>query len=213
MEQILTNHNHIMELLGAFLTGVVGPILYLIISKHLQKEKNKKTDVVKDAIKNTMIVEDELEEIREEFNSDRAWISQFHNGGNFYPTGKSIQKFSIFHEIVKPGVKGISEVYKNIPVSLFTKPFMHMYENSEILISNYSKDDTFGLSTFAEGTGAKSSYMFALNSINDEFIGTLGIEYCSRVKSLSDDQLNEARTKAITIGTLLSTYLYETPKK
>jgi hypothetical protein len=61
--------------------------------------------------------------------------------------------------------------------------------------------------------GSKSSYMFALNSINDEFIGTLGIEYCSRVKSLNDEQLNEARTKAITIGTLLSTYLYETPKK
>ena len=53
-----------MELLGAFLTGVVGPILYLLISKHLQKQKEKGTDVMKDAIKNTMIVEDELEDIR-----------------------------------------------------------------------------------------------------------------------------------------------------
>ena len=88
-----------------------------------------------------------------------------------------------------------------------------MYENGEILIPNYSKHDTFGLRTFAEGTGAKSTYLFALNSINDEYIGTLGIEYCSRVKNLSDEQLNEARTKAIAIGTLLSTYLYETPKK
>ena len=57
-----------MELIGAFLTGVVGPILYLLVSKHLQKQKEKGKDVVKDTIKNTMIVEDELEEIREEFN-------------------------------------------------------------------------------------------------------------------------------------------------
>ena len=28
-----------MELLGAFLTGVVGPVLYLLISRYLQKKK------------------------------------------------------------------------------------------------------------------------------------------------------------------------------
>ena len=36
-----------MELLGAFLTGVVGPILYLVISKYLQNQKDKKRDKVK----------------------------------------------------------------------------------------------------------------------------------------------------------------------
>ena len=52
MEQILTeNHNHAMELIGAFLTGVVGPILYLIISKYMAKEKDKKRDKVRETIK------------------------------------------------------------------------------------------------------------------------------------------------------------------
>mgnify|MGYP005650998601 FL=1 len=50
MEQILTNHNHIMELIGAFLTGVVGPVLYLLVSKYLQKEKNRTRDIVKENI-------------------------------------------------------------------------------------------------------------------------------------------------------------------
>lgn len=200
-----------VALLVTTISAVVGPIV-VTKYKHYLYNKTKKEDPVVSSIKSNMLVDEQLEQLKIELDACRIWISQFHNGGNFYPTGKSIQKFSIFHEIVKPGVKGISETYKNIPVSLFTKPFMHMYENAEILISNYSKDDGFGLSTFAEGTGVKSSYMFALNSINDEFIGTLGIEYCSRVKSLNDEQLNEARTKAITIGTLLSTYLYETPK-
>lgn len=201
-----------IALLVTTISAVVGPIVVAKYKHHLYN-KSKKDDPVVSSIKSNMLVEEQLEQLKDELDACRIWISQFHNGGNFYPTGKSIQKFTIFHEITKPGVKSISNIYKNIPVALFTKPFMHMYENGEILVSNYSKDDNFGLSTFADGTDAKSSYMFALNSINDEFIGTLGIEYCNRVKNLNGEQLNEARTKSIAIGTLLSTYLYETPKK
>lgn len=201
-----------VALLVTTISAVVGPIV-VAKYKHYLYNRSKKDDPVVSSIKSNMLVEEQLEQLKDELDACRIWISQFHNGGNFYPTGKSIQKFTIFHEITKPGVKSISNIYKNIPVALFTKPFMHMYENGEILVSNYSKDDNFGLSTFADGTDAKSSYMFALNSINDEFIGTLGIEYCNRVKNLNDEQLNEARTKSIAIGTLLSTYLYETPKK
>ena len=201
-----------LAILVAVISAIIGPII-VARYRHYLNSKKEKVDPVVSSIKANMLVEEQLEQLKDELGACRLWISQFHNGGNFYPTGKSIQKFSIFHEITKQGVKSISDTFKNIPVSLFTKPFNHMYENGEILIPNYSKHDTFGLSTFAEGTGAKSTYLFALNSINDEYIGTLGIEYCSRVKNLSDEQLNEARTKAIAIGTLLSTYLYETPKK
>ena len=74
-----------MELLGAFLTGVVGPILYLLIDKYKKQTQDKKRDKVRETIANTNLINDELEEIREEFKSDRVWISQFHNGGNFYP--------------------------------------------------------------------------------------------------------------------------------
>ena len=58
-------HYHFMELLGAFLTGVVGPILYLLVSKYLQKEKDKKRDKVKENISSVSLISDELEEIRE----------------------------------------------------------------------------------------------------------------------------------------------------
>jgi hypothetical protein len=190
-------------------SAIIGPIVVAKYKHYLATQK-KKEDPVVSSIKANMLIDDQLEQLKTELGACRVWISQFHNGGNFYPTGKSISKFSIFHEKLNPGVKGIRETYTNIPVSLFTKPFMFMYENGEILIPNHKKSDEFGLSVFADGTGAKSSYMFSLNSINDEFIGTLGIEYCSRAKNLNEEQLNEARTKAITIGTLLSTYLYTT---
>ena len=72
MEQILNNHSHIMELIGAFLTGVVGPILYLLVQKYLQKEKNKGRDIVKENIVSVSLINNELEEIREEFKGDRV---------------------------------------------------------------------------------------------------------------------------------------------
>jgi len=91
-----------MELVGAFLSGVVGPILYLLIDRYISKQKESRQDKVRESIDNTCTINQELEEIMEEFGGDRVWISQFHNGGNFYPTGKSIQKFPIFHVLFTP---------------------------------------------------------------------------------------------------------------
>ena len=194
-----------IAILVVVISAVVGPLL---VTRYRHYLNNKKVDPIKAAIEVNNLVEEQLDGIKDELDADRVWISQFHNGGNFYPTGKSIQKFSIFHEIYTPGISHISETFKNIPVSLFSKSISHLYSDGEILIPNYSKEDKYGLKTFADGTSAKSSYLFSLNSINDEFIGTLGIEYCSRVKKLNEEQINEARSKSITIGTLLSTYLY-----
>ena len=199
-----------IAILITLISALIGP---LVVTRYRHYLNTKKVDPIKAAIDCNNLVDDQIEQLKEEFDADRIWISQFHNGGNFYPTGKSIQKFSIFHEQCTPGTNHISETFKNIPVSLFSKSISHLYSNGEILIPNYSKKDYFGLKNFADGTNAKSSYLFALNSINDEFIGTLGIEYCSKTKKLNDSQLNEARAKSITIGTLLSTYLYEEKKK
>ena len=50
MEQITENHNHLMELLGIFLTGVVGSVLYLLIDKYKREHNDKKRDKVKETI-------------------------------------------------------------------------------------------------------------------------------------------------------------------
>ena len=68
----LMEHNHLMELLGAFLTGIVGPILYLLISRYLLKQKEKNRDIVKENIVSVSLISNELEEIREEFEIDAS---------------------------------------------------------------------------------------------------------------------------------------------
>lgn len=201
-----------VALLLTTISAVLGPIL-VVKYKHYLANKEKKEDPVVSSIKTTSLINDQLETLQQELDADRVWISQFHNGGNFYPTGKSIQKFSIFYEHTKPGIPVIREIFKQIPVSLFTKPLTTLYEEGEIIIPNYKVSENYGLEAFTEGSKSKSTYIYALNSVDNQFIGTLGIEYTKRVKNLSQDQLDEAKSKSISIGTLLSTYLYQTNKK
>ena len=198
-----------MELLGAFLTGVVGPVLYLLISKYLQKEKDKKRDKVKENISSVSLISDELEEMREEFKGDRVWIAQFHNGGNFYPTGKSIQKFSIFYEVTKAGVSSVSHTFNNIPCSLYPKAFEHMMEGKGIFIPNFSdpKVATYGLKGAAESVGTKSSFLVPMFTLDNKYIGNIGIDYVGKKKKLTKDDWEHFQIKAGRIAGYLSNHL------
>ena len=202
-------HYHFMELLGAFLTGVVGPILYLLVSKYLQKEKDKKRDKVKENISSVSLISDELEEIREENKADRVWIAQFHNGGNFYPTGKSIQKFSIFYEVTKAGVSSVSHTFNNIPCSLYPKACEHMMEGQGIFIPNFSdpKTATYGLKGAAESVGTKSSFLVPLFTLDDKYIGNIGIDFVGRKRKLTKDEWEHFQIKAGRIAGYLSNHL------
>ena len=200
-----------MELVGAFLTGVVGPVLYLLINKHLQKEKSKGKDKIREGLQNTYIIEEELEEIREEFNSDRVWILQFHNGGNFYPTGKSIQKFSIFYEVTKLGVSSVSHTFNNIPTSLYPQAFNHMLndERKGIFIPDFKdkKAPKWGLDGAAESVGTKSTFIVPLFSLDEKFIGSIGIDYVSKKRRMTKDEWEHFQIKAGRIAGFLSNYL------
>jgi len=198
-----------MELIGAFLTGVVGPILYLIVQKYLLKEKNKKRDVVKENISSVSLINNELEDIREDFKADRVWIAQFHNGGNFFPTGKSMHKFSIFYEVAKSGVSTISTIFNNIPCSLYPKAFEHMMGGNGIFINDYkdAKVATYGLKGAAESVGTKSTYLIPLFTLDEKYIGNIGVDYVSKKKRLTKDEWEHLQIKAGRIAGFISTHL------
>ena len=108
------------EVIVAFITGVVGPTSIMFL-KHYLSSRKKKPDLVHETLKVSELVNTKIEHIKEEFNADRVWVTQFHNGGNFYPTGKSMAKFSVIYETVHPGVASIQSNFHNIPVNLFSK--------------------------------------------------------------------------------------------
>jgi hypothetical protein len=192
----------------AFISGVVGPIGVLYL-KHLLDKRKVKPDMVKDTLRVSELVTTKIEHIKDEFKADRVWITQFHNGGNFYPTGKSMAKFSIMYETVNPGISSVQSNFHNIPVNLFSKSINQLLSNDVIEIPDY-KDETiatFGLKYIAEDTGCKSGYLFAIKTIDDKFIGCLGLDYTKRKTKLDEDSIKHLQVYATSLGGVLMTHL------
>lgn len=193
----------------AFLTGVLGPISIMFIKHYLESKKKPKPDMVMDTLRVSELINSKIEHIKEEFDADRVWVSQFHNGGNFYPTGKSMAKFSIMYETVGQHAQSVQTNFKNIPVNLFSKSINELLNNEIIEIPDYTNEEipTFGLKYIAEETKCKSSYLFAIKTIEDKFIGILSVDYTQDKRELTVDEVTHLQVHASSIGGVLMNYL------
>jgi hypothetical protein len=197
-----------IPLVIAFTTGVLGPILVILVKNRLEKQKPK-PDMVAEALKVGELITSKIEHIKDEFHADRVWITQFHNGGHFYPTGKSMAKFSVIYETVSAGAISIQSNFQNIPVNLFSKSINQLLENDVIEIADFKDDEisTYGLKYLAETTGSKSEYLFAIKTLDDKFIGSLGIEFTRDTVKLDMESINHLIVHASAIGGVLMNHL------
>lgn len=192
----------------AFITGVLGPVLVMVV-KHFIDKKSKKKDMIADACEVSSAVVLKLDEIKEEYSADRVWIAQFHNGGHFYPTGKSIAKFSVFYETVEAGASSIQSNLQNIPVNLFSKSINYLLKDEMIRIADF-KDETlatYGLKYFAEDNGTKSQYLFSIRSLDGKFIGFMSVDYTKKKTRLNDQDIVDLEIVAGTLGGVLMNHL------
>lgn len=193
----------------AVITSILGPVMVVVLNARLNKKKS--SDMVADALAVSDKIMHKLDYIKDEFKADRVWLAQFHNGGHFYPTGKSIAKFSMVYEIVETTTKSIQSNFQNIPVSLFSKPINHLLEKEVIEIYDY-KDETiatYGLKYIAEDAGSKSTYMFAIKTIDNKFIGVLTLDYTRKKVQLDHDSVSTILNHATAIGGVLNTHLHK----
>ena len=196
------------EVIVAFITGVLGPIALLYVKNILNNRKTK-PDMVTEALKVSELVTSKIDHIKDEFKADRVWVTQFHNGGHFYPTGKSMAKFSVIYESVNVGVGSIQTGFQNIPVNLFSKSINELLENDVIEIPDF-KDETiatYGLKYAAEESGCKSGYLFSVKTIDGKFIGTLGLDFTKRKTKLDMESINHLLVHATSIGGVLMGHL------
>jgi len=195
------------SIIVAFISGVLGPVILLYVKKLI--DKKEKPDMVKETLQVSELITTKIEHIREEFKADRVWITQFHNGGHFYPTGKSMAKFSIIYESVSLNTNSIQLNFQNIPVNLFSKSINYILENDVIEIPDF-KDETiatYGLKYIAEDTNCKSGYLFAIKTIDNKFIGTLGLDYTKRKTKLDMESITLIQVHATAIGGVLMGHL------
>lgn len=196
------------EVIVAFITGVLGPMALLYLKNVLNKRKTK-PDMVMETLKVSELITAKIDHIKEEFKADRVWVTQFHNGGHFYPTGKSMAKFSVIYESVNIGVGSIQSGFQNIPVNLFSKSINQLLEHNLIEIPDF-KDETiatYGLKYAAEESGCKSAYLFSIKTIEGKFIGTLGLDFTKRKTKLDIESINHLLVHATSIGGVLMGHL------
>jgi hypothetical protein len=202
---------HTIELIGmvlvAVITALVGPAGLEYVKAKLSKPVSK--DIVRDDIERNLVIFDEISEIRNVLDGDRIWITQFHNGGNFLHTNKSIQKFSITYEDVKPGVSSVINLFTDIPLSLYSRAMNHIMEHKHLWISDF-KDETIitcGLKSAAEATGTSATFAIGLfDIVTEKCIGTMGVDYRDK-KKLTQTQKDFLIDRGSRLSGYLSVYL------
>jgi hypothetical protein len=196
----------IVAIITAVTTSIIGPI-----AVHYVKlwTSNKKKDPLSESIEANQTINTKLESIKQQFQADRIWLAQFHNGGTFYPTGKSIQKFSMVYEILSPEIVPCQHQFQNIPVSLFSKSINTLHKGKIISIPDASLENKQfeGFTSVIPGASVRSTYLFPLYTIKDEFVGIVGVDYCNRKKELSDKQAVDIELELSVIGGVLNNYL------
>ena len=200
------NTELIVAIITAVTTSILGPI-----AVHYAKAATdrKKKCQLSDSIEVNEMINDKLEQIKKDHGSDRIWLIQFHNGGNFYPTGKSIQKFSIVYELVNSDIVACQGQFQSIPVSLFSKSMHSLHKGFTVVVPDTSiADKQFeGFTSVVYGASVKSTYMFPLFNIKDEFIGIVGIDYVNKKKDLKEKEVFDIELEVSSIGGVLNNYL------
>lgn len=193
-----------ISLLAAFITGILGPIIVRLAILYFERKK----DPLKEAFTLGEKVEEKLEQLKDKHQSDRIYILQFHNGGHYYPTGKSIQKFSMFYELVEESKHSLRHTFQNIPVNLFSKALKQLAVEDHISITDYTNPAiaTYGLKSMAEGCSMASTYLFAVKNIDGKMIGVIGLDFSTKTE-LNATTIHELEIESTAIGGELIKYL------
>jgi hypothetical protein len=207
----MTNLELFASIATAFIVSAIGPTVVEWAKLKLAK-KEPFSDPVKAELVKSCIIDREIEIIMDTLGADRVWISQFHNGGKFLHSTKSIQKFSIFHEVNVSGVSPVAHTFRNIPASLYSRAFDELLKNGSIFIADFQDETiaTFGLKGGAEAVGTRASYTFALFNLGtNEFMGTLGVDWVKKPKQLKQDQLAYLSAEANRLSGYISNFLQD----
>jgi len=199
-------NQHFMEIFGsvlvALITALFGPVAILWVKKKLTKPKNE----LEIELYSTEKITTEIEEVLKKLDADRVWITQFHNGGHFLHSNKSMQKFSVVYEVDAAGVLPVSTIFTNIPISLYSRCFSEMLTTKFIAIPNYEDETvaTYGLKAGAEATGAKSSYIVGLFDFGtSKLMGSVGVDFLEP-KQLTDSEIEYFKTRSERVAGYLS---------
>lgn len=202
-------------LIGAFLTGIAGPIILAYVRHRLNKksielEKRKKDFV--HTLETQKIVNESLNKLQTEYELDRIWLAQFHNGGNYYPGNKCMKKMSVSFESTAPGISTDLMKMQNLPVSFFSGALQKLSAGQESFVVDVDTEEDQALKSFWSNRGVHTVYLFPIISINNDFIGILGIDFIKKDGFLLEEPFNRFKREAHLLSGYIALLTIEDPK-
>lgn len=188
--------NHVVALAIAFITGVLSPIIASWAKARFSFKKveieEEETDEILKMLNANELVDERIENIRADYDFDRVWIAQFHNGGSFYPSDKVLnkfQKFSLTYEACKNNISSELSTVQNVPVTVFTSILRKVKEDGYFGIDNVSDavDTSMSLKPFWCERGVKSFVIVAIKSLDKKFLGIMVVDMVTQVKPFTEE--------------------------
>ncbi len=142
-------------------------------------------------ITNSKLIQTILDQLLIDYNCQRAFILQKHNGGK-YNSGKSIVKLSTSFESLEEGVSTEFKEYQNLPITLYSTFVENVIAYRGTYLSVDSVDDVITRAFFTQ-RGTKSAIVYPIKK-SSEVIAMLGFEWTHTEDDLAKS-INEIEKK------------------
>jgi hypothetical protein len=198
----------LVPIVVAVITGLLGPTVleftktWIIRKRALNKSVSVKRGDI-DEIQINLSINASLEKLLTTINCDRIWVAEFHNGGHFYNSKKSIKKFSIFYEITKPGISKIRNVFQNTPTTFFSKTLENLHENSFVVINDFEHSNN--LYDIMYEHGGKTIITHVITDSSDDYHGFLVVEYITHNHEITKFDIDAVAKTSTYVSGALST--------
>jgi GAF domain-containing protein len=182
------------------LATLLGVVLSWYLKYRYGEYKQKKLDK---ELSHSKLIQTILDQLLEEYECQRAFILQRHNGGK-YKTGKSMTKLSTSFESLEDGVSSEFRGSQNLPMSLYSNFVDDVSKHKAIYPSIESIDDLIAKAFFSQ-RGTKSAVVYPIKK-GSELIALIGFEWTHTNEEFTD-KLNKIQDDVKTMGETLSKLL------
>lgn len=155
---------------SGLVTIIAGFISIMLRHKYMEYQNHK----LEKQLNKSELIQTILEQQLEEYNCQRAFILEYHNGGKF-GTGKPMSKISTTYEAVEEGTSREFREYQNLHISLYSR-FIELARKNEGIFPVSEEIPDILTRTFFLKRGVKSAVVYPIRRGND-LIALVGFEW------------------------------------
>ena len=195
-----------METLFASVITAVATLGATFLSlwlRHKYETKQKEKNILHEHSRRNQNVYTALDYVLNEFDTDRAYVFEFHNGEVYY-SGGSQQKFSCTYEVVSEGISAEAMNVQSMRVSNFHYFIDELIKEGGFCCVDIEKIEDASFKNMLQDRGVESFYATPIKTLNGKIIGLLGIDFVKSSKTDCSPDLYNLKQQARIIGGYLA---------